>query len=198
MSTLVTQKFWKVSKSHPKFQRELSQALNISPIIAQILINRGITTSSEAEAFLSSDLSRLHDPFLLKDMDKAVQRIQLARDRKERVLKVTIGQRPQEPTGESEQTRPGPEATAMWRGISVMEMTPQIAQRLDAGPGGVVVAGVQLGTPAFEAGLRPGDVIREINRREINTLEEYKQATQQAAGPALIKTTRGYLVVNPA
>src|SRR3989338_6807150 len=80
------QKNWLIKTSHPKLQVEISNALKIHPIVAQLLINRGMTTAKEAEDFLAADLSRLHDPFLLKDMDAAVGRIQKAKDKKETLL----------------------------------------------------------------------------------------------------------------
>lgn len=86
MPTLLTQKSWKVRPHNSALQLTLNQALGIHPIVAQILINRGIAEVSEAEAFLSSDIKSLHDPFLLKDMDKAVARIRQAREKRERVL----------------------------------------------------------------------------------------------------------------
>ncbi len=54
---------------------KLSQALNISQIVAQVLINRGFETPEKAQLFLSARLQDLHSPFLMKDMEKAVGRI---------------------------------------------------------------------------------------------------------------------------
>lgn len=56
----------------------LSRALGISKVLANLLIQRGIKTFDEAKAFFRPDLAQLHDPFLMKDMDKAVERIQAA------------------------------------------------------------------------------------------------------------------------
>ncbi len=64
----------------------MSQALNIDPIVAQLLINRGIKTPEEAQFFLTSNLEQLHDPFLFKDMYKAVERIKKAATDNERVM----------------------------------------------------------------------------------------------------------------
>jgi len=79
-------KKWILRTPHPKLQAELSDALKIHPLIAQLLMNRGITDVGEARSFLDPQLSGLHDPFLLKDMDKAVKRVQLARERNEKVM----------------------------------------------------------------------------------------------------------------
>jgi len=79
-------KKWLVKTPNPKLQVLLSDALKVHPVVAQLLINRGIENPSEAKDFLYGDVSGLHDPFLLKDMDKAVARINQARKNKERVL----------------------------------------------------------------------------------------------------------------
>ena len=80
------QKHWQIKEKNTKLCKELSKSLDIPLLVAQLLINRDICTVEEAELFLSSDLSRLHDPFQLNDMDIAVKRIQKAKDSKERVL----------------------------------------------------------------------------------------------------------------
>ncbi|HQP10236.1 MAG TPA: single-stranded-DNA-specific exonuclease RecJ [Candidatus Omnitrophota bacterium] len=80
------QKRWKISDPNPKLQAHLSDALDVHPIISQLLINREITDIQEAKDFLSADLSGLHDPFLFKNMDRAVARIKLAKEKAEKVL----------------------------------------------------------------------------------------------------------------
>lgn len=65
---------------------ELSQALNVDGLIAQLLIQRGITTYDQAKGFFRPQLSDLHDPFLMKDMDVAVNRIQTAIANNENIL----------------------------------------------------------------------------------------------------------------
>jgi len=65
---------------------ELAQELNISPVLAGLLINRGLSTREEAEKFLHPSLEDLHDPFLLPDMEIAVKRIEKAIGNKERIL----------------------------------------------------------------------------------------------------------------
>ncbi len=66
--------------------RELAQAIGISPILARLLVLRGITTPTEAKKFFRPQLPDLHDPFLMKDMDLAVERLNKAMGRKERIL----------------------------------------------------------------------------------------------------------------
>ncbi len=66
--------------------QRLSEAINTNPVISKILTNRGITTFAEAEAFFNPDLSNLYDPFLLKDMKKAIERINEAIRANEKIL----------------------------------------------------------------------------------------------------------------
>ena len=67
---------------------ELSGKLGIHPILAQLLIRRGITTESAAKRFFRPQLADLINPFLMKDMDVAVDRLNDAMGRKERILDV--------------------------------------------------------------------------------------------------------------
>jgi len=80
------QKNWEVLKTEYNKIIRLTNSLGISPILAQLLINRKIETPEEAESFLNPSLSNLHDPFLFKDMGKIVERIKTAIDRKEKIL----------------------------------------------------------------------------------------------------------------
>ena len=66
--------------------KELAQGLNISPILGRLLVNRGITDVWEARRFFHPQLNELLDPFLFRDMDKAVDRLNMALARKERIL----------------------------------------------------------------------------------------------------------------
>ncbi len=64
----------------------LSKEIGIHPILCRLLIQRGITTPQKANKFFRPQLSDLHDPFLMDDMDIAVERLNLAMGRKERIL----------------------------------------------------------------------------------------------------------------
>jgi single-stranded-DNA-specific exonuclease len=64
----------------------LAQALDIPPAIARVLVNRRILTEEAAREFLFGDLDKLHDPYLMKDMDKAVARVETAIARGEKIL----------------------------------------------------------------------------------------------------------------
>lgn len=65
---------------------ELAKKYAGSPAIAELLVQRGITSVDDAEHFFNPSLSDLHDPFLMKDMDKAVDRLNMAMGAKEKIL----------------------------------------------------------------------------------------------------------------
>ena len=64
----------------------LASQLNIPPVLANLLVQRGIATYNEATRFFNPKLSDLHDPFLMKDMDKAVERIDRAVKTGEKIM----------------------------------------------------------------------------------------------------------------
>lgn len=80
---------WNYKSPTPEEERaakELGDKLNMSPILTQLLIRRGITTESAAKRFFRPQLADLINPFLMKDMDIAVDRLNDAMGRKERIL----------------------------------------------------------------------------------------------------------------
>jgi len=66
---------WNFITPNLELQKSFSKGLGISPITAQLLINRGIDNLDSAGNFINSTLNSFHDPYQMKDMDKAVQRI---------------------------------------------------------------------------------------------------------------------------
>ena len=66
--------------------RALAKEIGISPILCKLLLERGIKTAAAAKRFFRPQLNELHDPFLRKDMDVAVERLNKAMGRKERIL----------------------------------------------------------------------------------------------------------------
>ncbi|GAB4407099.1 MAG: single-stranded-DNA-specific exonuclease RecJ [Thermodesulfovibrionales bacterium] len=77
---------WFINRTNPEYINYLSRAVSISPILAQVLINRGIKTPDGINDFLHSGITSLSDPSDLPDMDVAVERIKNALSRNERVL----------------------------------------------------------------------------------------------------------------
>ncbi|MFH1730428.1 MAG: single-stranded-DNA-specific exonuclease RecJ [Planctomycetota bacterium] len=77
---------WLLPEPAPELCSSLSKGLGISPVVAQVLINRGISDAASARAFLNPDLNDLADPDLLPGMAAAVNRIYEAARRKEKIL----------------------------------------------------------------------------------------------------------------
>ena len=80
------QKNWNILESNNAVVSKLSKALNVSEIVAHLLVLRGITTFDEAKSFFRPEISHLNDPFLMKNMQKAVDRIQTVIANGEKVL----------------------------------------------------------------------------------------------------------------
>ncbi|NGY36426.1 single-stranded-DNA-specific exonuclease RecJ [Flavobacterium sp. XN-5] len=66
--------------------KHLAQALNVEDFVAQLLVQRGIETFEDAKNFFRPSLDHLHDPYLMKDMERAVERIEKAIENQERIL----------------------------------------------------------------------------------------------------------------
>ncbi|NJD56955.1 MAG: single-stranded-DNA-specific exonuclease RecJ [Nitrospirae bacterium] len=77
---------WLVTRTNAEYLSYLSRAASISPVFAQVLVNRGIKTVSDIHDFLHPGLTGLSDPFDLCGMREAVERIKTARQRGEKVL----------------------------------------------------------------------------------------------------------------
>ena len=77
---------WKTGQVNLRLQQVLSSDLKVSPYFAQLLFNRGLTTTEDARDFLFGDLASCHDPFLMKDMDRASERVLRAVSIGEKIL----------------------------------------------------------------------------------------------------------------
>ena len=66
--------------------KHLAKAINVEDFVATLLVQRGINTFEEAKAFFRPSLDNLHDPYLMKDMEKAVERIEKAIENEENIL----------------------------------------------------------------------------------------------------------------
>ena len=86
-AAMAIEKKWIVKEQgNPALVRALSAELGIDQVLANLLVQRNITTAERAREFFKPDLGKLHDPFLMKDMDKAVQRLEKAITTEEKVL----------------------------------------------------------------------------------------------------------------
>ena len=77
---------WLINRTNPEYVRYLSRAASISPVFAQVLINRGLKTAADINDFLYPSITGLSDPFELPSMKAAVARVKLALHRHERIL----------------------------------------------------------------------------------------------------------------
>lgn len=81
------EKYWKIKESgNSELIEKLAGELNINPVLANLLVQRNITSFDQAKEFFRPSLDCLHDPFLMKDMDLAVARLQEAIDKKQHIL----------------------------------------------------------------------------------------------------------------
>ncbi|MGV8072961.1 MAG: DegQ family serine endoprotease [Syntrophobacteraceae bacterium] len=132
-------------------------------------IKRGdvVTGINEKTVESANALSR----FVASTPPDAPATLHIVRDGKAKDISVTIGTMP----AESAETLPE-KKESVW-GLAVQNLTPELAQRFgwEEGEQGVVISGVQPGSPALEARLRPGDLIKEMNRQKIQNLKDYNQ-----------------------
>jgi len=82
----IAEKKWKILPVLRETSEALQQQLSIHPILCQLLVSRGIDSYEKAKHYFRPSLERLHDPFLMKDMEKAVSRVLQAIKKKERIL----------------------------------------------------------------------------------------------------------------
>lgn len=79
-------KRWVVKEIDTALARTLQDELKLNPVLARLLVQRNIRTFEEARIFFRPSLDHLHDPFLMKDMDKAVDRINAAMMHNEKIV----------------------------------------------------------------------------------------------------------------
>lgn len=102
-------------------------------------------------------------------------RLEIWRDRQSIVLEATLGELKESGTAI-------PEVQKIDLGFEVEEITPDLVERYSLRTSrGVVITNVRAGSPADEAGLRPGDVILEVNRNEVTSLEDWEDALAQVS-----------------
>jgi serine protease Do len=104
--------------------------------------------------------------------------VEILRDNKKREVTVELGELPREQTT----ARAGEETLAPVRlGFSVQNLTPDIARQLGYDDTrGVVVTQIDPRSEAYQAGVRRGMVIREVNHQEVNNMQDFQEAVQKA------------------
>jgi S1-C subfamily serine protease len=122
-------------------------------------------------------------------------KVTVLREGRRETLEVPIGEMPSEEPVVA--ARSGPK----W-GLTVQPITPELARQFKLpGPGGVLVAEVEEETPAARAGIRPGDVILEVNRRRVRDVRTFEEALEGTGQDALLFVQREgrsqYIVLKP-
>jgi serine protease Do len=119
----------------------------------------------------------------------AVVKLRLLRNGSERDLTVKLAEYPADEK-EAKLEKPGDDGSA--EGISVENLDAQLRHQagVPAGTAGVVVTEVSPASPAAAAGLRPGDVIQEVNRKPVTNTSEFKQAMTKAGDEPVLLVNR--------
>jgi serine protease Do len=117
--------------------------------------------------------------------------ITVIRDGKEKVIKVKLGEMPGEKTVAEKEKTYSKENIA--KGLSVAPLSPSIRQEFNIPSDisyGVVVTQIEPDSPADETGLRPGDVILEVNKKKINSEKEFWSEIEKTANSVLLLVWR--------
>jgi len=125
--------------------------------------------------------------------------IGILRDGRKETLSVEIARRPSETeiAGREEgQPEAGEEAANTWRGMTVVNITDELIERYGVSrESGVLIVKVEPASPAYEAGLSRGLIIKAINRIAVRDASDFKNITAKITGKALLRTNKGYVIV---
>ncbi|MFO7178038.1 MAG: DegQ family serine endoprotease [Pseudomonadota bacterium] len=120
--------------------------------------------------------------------------LDIYRDGKPQSVSVQLGEMPNEPLVGSGAKPSTPSGPSPLDGISLAPLTPEHRRAFRVPgdvTGGVIVTNVSPGSSAARAGLRPGDVILEVNRQPVNSLEQFQAAYAKSQGRVLLLVNRG-------
>ncbi len=171
-----------------EIDRDLAEALGVEPK-SGILVGSVVEDSPAEEAGLKHGdiIVRFNgepvgdvDQFRLKVAETGVDKkvpLEILRDGKIKRIKVKLGERPTEVARAGVKHR-----SSRWLGLDVDGVNGSRGRRLapEGVEKGVIVVDVESGSPADEAGIRPGDIIEEVAGKEIEDLDDYESAIEQA------------------
>jgi serine protease Do len=142
---------------------------------------------------------RLRNLVAQEAADKKVP-LEILREGKRQVVQVTLEEMPQDPSIASAPSESSVQDKL--DGLVIENLTPSLRKRFNIGGDvtrGAVVTDVENGSPGAKAGLRPGDIIVEVNRRPVADANAFAQVYKQRSGIALLLVHRGdstvYIVV---
>src|SRR5215470_5728974 len=119
--------------------------------------------------------------------------VKIWRDQAEKTVEVKVGQAPDERQAQQQQ-RPGGGRTRSMLGLEVRPITPEIARQLNLRTtDGVIVVRVEDGTPAAEAGVQRGDVVKQLNGQSVRTMADFERLTRdmKEGDPLTVLLQRG-------
>jgi len=121
-------------------------------------------------------------------------KVMLIRDKKQMSLDLVIGERPQ--GGDLEKQSTVENKSAAWRGLEVDDLKSESARQFKIEEKeGVLVVGVEPNSPADEAGIIPGDVIIEINKKKATNVSDYEKLIGSLKGDVLVRASRGFFII---
>ncbi|MBU4473081.1 MAG: Do family serine endopeptidase [Candidatus Omnitrophica bacterium] len=171
-------------------------------LVAKVLANSpaqkaGIKESDIIRQFDNNNVNNVRELLSIVGKTEVGRKVKVVvmRDKKEVVEEVEIGERPQD-LEKAQAAGLYEPSEDKWRGIEAEDLNPDNARQFRIEEkAGVVVVDIQPDSPASEAGLIPGDLILEINKRTVKNISDYKKIIQELKGNALVKTARGYFLV---
>lgn len=158
----------------------------------------GLKTGDIVKAFDGREVASVYD--LLTEVSNAKPgqdaQLEVIRDGLRKTIRVKVGKKPPRPGLEEEREVKLSRESMEWRGVRAIDITDEIAEQLDLkDTDGVAIISVDPLSASYTAGLRKGDVLREINRSRIRDLADYHRITGEARGPALVRSDRGYFII---
>jgi serine protease Do len=118
--------------------------------------------------------------------------LEIVRDGKPQSVSVELGEVPEDPNAEAiaaPGTSPQPTTGGALDGVTLEELSPALRRSLSVGPDiqhGVVITALDPKSPAARAGLRPGDVVLELNKVPVESLAKFKELYAKASGDMLL------------
>ena len=110
----------------------------------------------------------------------SIATLDIVREGKEMAIDVKIGERPD--GSDAPAVVDGGNSSVDQFGLSFQELTPELAERFGyRDKAGLIVSGVEPGSPAAEAGMRPGQLVEEVNKQTVTSMEELRLALKDAA-----------------
>jgi serine protease Do len=143
------------------------------------LLRRGdVILSVNGQAVHNTD--ELQQAIMFKQVGEKVK-LEVLREKERLTIEVPLGERPSQAALQQRRQQVQPQGQGLKRfGLTVQGNSPELAQRLGlATSQGVVITSVDPGSAAYWAGLEPGDVILEVNRQPVNSVEEWNALISQ-------------------